>query len=73
MSYHHHRSHELRLAIPLEAKALLSLYGSEAFTEARRRAVEASNDFLARDWSEVALVVRRRSDKSASLLDPVFH
>jgi hypothetical protein len=72
MSYHH-RPHELRLAIPLEAEALIAQYGGEAFTEARRRAVEASNDFLARDWREVALVVRRRNDKAASLLDRILH
>jgi hypothetical protein len=55
MSYHQ-RPHELRLAIASEAEALISNFGDKACVEAHRRAEEASNDFLARDWSEVAHV-----------------
>jgi hypothetical protein len=65
--------HELRLAISSEAEALISDFGGEAYAEARRRAKEASSDFLARDWSEVALVITRRTGKRASLLARMFH
>jgi hypothetical protein len=71
MSYHQ-RPHELRLAISSEAEALISDFGGEAYAEACRRAEEASNDFLARDWSEVALVITRRTGKR-SLLARMFH
>ena len=72
MSYHQ-RPHELRLAISFEAEALVSDFGGEAYAEARRRAKEASNDFLARDWSEVALVITRKMGKRSSLLARMFH
>jgi len=72
MSYHH-RPHELRLAISFEAEALMSSFGDEAYGEARRRAEEASNPFLARDWSEVALTVIRKTAKRSSLLGRMFH
>ena len=45
MSYHQ-RPHELRLAISSEAEALFSDFGSEAYTEACRRASEASSGSL---------------------------
>jgi hypothetical protein len=67
MSYHQ-RPHELRLAISSEAEALIANFGGEAYAEARRRAKEASSDFLARDWSEVALIVTRKTGKHLSLL-----
>src|ERR1700677_1188 len=60
MSYHQ-RPHELRLAISSEAEALISDFGGDAYAEACRRAREASNDTLARDWSVVAATVARRS------------
>ena len=72
MSYHQ-RPHELRLAISFEAEALMSSFGDEAYVEARRRAEEASNNFLARDWSEVALTVTRKTAKRSSLLGRMFH
>ena len=72
MSYHQ-RPHDLRLAISFEAEALISGFGGEAYAEARRRAKEASSDFLARDWSEVALVVARKTGKPSSLLARLFH
>lgn len=59
MSYHQ-RPHELRLAISAAAEALISDFAGEACAEARRRAEEASSDFLARDWSHVALVDAKR-------------
>lgn len=57
----HQRPNELRLAICSTADALISELGREAYTVARRRAEEASSDALARDWSEVALVITRKT------------
>src|SRR5271166_1981925 len=54
------RPHELRLAISTEAEGLIFCFGYKAYAEARRRAEEASSDFLARDWDEVAFVSRAR-------------
>jgi len=72
MSYHK-RPHDLRLAISPEAEALISTFGGEAYVEARPRAEEASSDFLARDWSEVALMITRKMGKRSSLLARMFH
>ena len=72
MSYHQ-GPHDLRLAIAFEAEALISGFGDEASAEARRRAQEASSDFLARDWSEVALLVARKTGGRSSLLARMFH
>jgi hypothetical protein len=72
MSYHQ-RPHELRLAISSEAEALISDFGGEADAVARRRAKEASTDSLARDWSEVALVITRKTGMRSSLLARMFH
>jgi len=71
MSYHH-RPHELRLAISSEADALISGFGGEAHAEACRRAEEASNDFLAHDWSVVASTIARRSARRSSVLDALL-
>jgi hypothetical protein len=71
MSYHH-RPLELRLAISSAADALISDLGSEAYAVARRRAEEASSDFLARDWNEVAATIARRSGWRSSVLDALF-
>jgi hypothetical protein len=72
MSYHQ-RPHELRLAIAFEVEALISGFGCEAYAEARRRAEQASSDFLARDWSEVALMIARKTGNRSSLLAWMFH
>ena len=72
MSYHQ-GPHDLRLAIAFEAEALISGFGDEAYAEARRRAQEASSDFLARDWSEVALLVARKTGGRSSLLARMVH
>ena len=71
MSYHQ-RPRELRLAISPEAEALVSDFGGGAYAEACRRASEASNDSLARDWSAVAATIARRSGCRSSLLDALF-
>ena len=72
MSYHQ-GPHDLRLAIALEAETLILGFGDEAWAEARRRAQEANSDFLARDWSEVALMVTRKTGNRSSLLARMFH
>jgi hypothetical protein len=46
---------------------------TRAYVEARRRAEEASSDPLARDWSEVALVITRKTGKRSSLFARMFH
>jgi hypothetical protein len=71
MSYHQ-RPHELRLAISHEAEALVSDFGVDAYAEACRRAKEASNDSLARDWSIVAAMIARRSGRRISVLDALL-
>jgi hypothetical protein len=69
---YHQRPHELRLAISSEAEALIYDFGHEAAAVARRRAKEASSDFLARDWSVVAATIARRSGWRSSVLDALF-
>jgi hypothetical protein len=71
MSYHQ-RPRELRLAIPAEADALMSVFGGEAHAEACRRASEASSDPLERDWSIVAATIARRSGRRLSVLDALL-
>ncbi len=72
MSYHQ-RPHELRLAISSEAEALMISFGDQAYAEARLRAEEASSDFLARDWNEVASSwSRARQGSAPALLARVF-
>jgi hypothetical protein len=71
MSYHQ-RLHELRLAINPETEALVSTFGVKAYSEARRRATEASNDVLARDWSLVAAKIAHRSEWRSSVFDALF-
>jgi hypothetical protein len=70
---HPHRPHELRLAISSAADALISDLGSEAYAVARRRAEEASSDLLARDWTEVAVLITRKTASRSSLFDWLFH
>ena len=70
---HHQRSLELRLAISPTAEALMSDLGGEAYVVACRRAEEASSDLLAKDWSEVALVVARKTGRRSSWLAWMFH
>ena len=71
MSYHQ-RPHDLRLVIALEAEALTSRFGGDAYAEARRRAEEASSGLLTKDWNEVALTIARKTGKP-SLLARMFH
>ena len=68
-----HHQHELRLAVSSAAEALISDLGGEAYAVARRRAEEASSDRLARDWSDVALVIARKTGRRSPLLAWMFH
>src|SRR5271157_1241301 len=66
------RQRRVRLGIELEADALLSISGVQAYSIALKRAEEASSDEMVRDWSVVAATVARRSGRRASLLDALF-
>ena len=68
------RPHELRLGIHVEAEALISGLGVDAYSVARRRAQEASSDGMARDWSSVALAIARKTKRdAASPFATLFH
>ena len=62
----------VRLGIELEADALLSISGAQAYSIALKRAKEASSDEIARDWSVVAATVARKSGVRSSLLDALL-
>ena len=66
------RQRRVRLGIELEADALLSTSGVQAYSIALKRAEEASSDETVRDWSVVAATVARRSGVRSSLLDALF-
>ena len=63
------RPRKVRLGIELEADALLSISGAQAYSIALKRAEEASSDEMARGWSVVAATVARKSGVRSSLLD----
>jgi hypothetical protein len=62
---------QVRLGIELQADALLSNSGAQAYSIALKRA-KASSDQMARDWSVVAAIVARKSGVRSSLLDALF-
>ena len=66
------RPRSMRLGIELEADALLSISGAQAYSIALKRAQEASSAEMARDWSVVAATVARKSGARSSLLDALF-
>jgi hypothetical protein len=66
------RQRGVRLGIELEADALLSTSGVQAYSIALKRAEEASSDEMVRDWSVVAETVARKSGVRSSLLDALF-
>lgn len=70
---HPQRSPGLRLEVDHEASALITIWGSAAYSVALRRAEEASSDELADDWASVALVVERKSGKRGSFLSHLLH
>jgi hypothetical protein len=57
------RPQGLRLGIDLEAEALMSTSGGEAYWIARHRAEEASSEEMAKDWSGVANAIARKGGK----------
>ena len=66
------RPRAVRLGIDLEADALLSMSGVQAYSIALKRAEEASSEEIAHDWSVVAATVARKSGVRSSLLDAIF-
>ena len=66
------RQRRVRLGVELEADALLSISGVQAYSIALKRAEEASRDEMVRDWSVVAATVARKSGVRSSLLDALF-
>ena len=69
-----HREHlRLSLEIELEANALITNSGAEAYSVARQRAEEANSDETANDWNGVAAAISRRTRKRPHLLAHVFH
>ena len=67
------RPQGLRLGIDLEAEALMSTSGGEAYWIACRRAEEASSEEMAKDWSGVANAIARREGKRpGSILAAIF-
>ncbi len=62
------RPRELRLGVGVEAEALISNLGVDAYWVARQRAQEASSDAMARDWSSVALAIARKTRRRATPL-----
>jgi hypothetical protein len=66
------RPRRVRLGIELEADALLSVSGAQAYSIALKRAEEASSDEIAHDWSVVAARVARKSGVRSSMLDALF-
>jgi hypothetical protein len=66
------RPRGVRLGIEVEAEALLSTSGMQAYPIALERAEEASGDEMARDWSVVAATIARRSGRRAPLLDALY-
>ena len=66
------RPRAVRLGIDLEANALLSMLGVQAYSIALKRSEEASSEEIAHDWSVVAATVARKSGVRSSLLDALF-
>ena len=53
--------------IGAEAAALISDLGDGAYSEARRRAREASSDEMEREWNRVALAIARKTGRQVGL------
>jgi len=69
---HHERPRALRLRVSVEAEALTGGFGSEAYGVACQRAGEASSEMLARDWSDVALTIARKTGARSWAGAPFF-
>ena len=61
------RRREQAERIEAEADALISDLGDGAYSEARRRAREASSDEMEREWSRVALAIARKTGRKVGL------
>jgi hypothetical protein len=72
--FYRQRPQGLRLGIDLEAEALMSNSGEEAYRIASRRAEEASSDEMAKDWIGVAGAIARKAGKrpGSSILAAIF-
>jgi hypothetical protein len=66
------RPQAVRLGIDVEADALISLSGPQAYSVALMRAEEASSDEMARDWSGVAVAIARKTQRR-SRFSSMFH
>lgn len=62
----------LRLGIRLEAEALISSSGADAYRVARSRADESSSRRIAKDWSRVAVAIARKTGKRPAALGAMF-
>lgn len=67
------RPRGVRLGVDFEASALIAALGAEAQAAARARAEEASSDDIAKDWSDVASAIARRTRRRAGLIASVLH
>lgn len=61
------RRRERAERIEAEADALISALGDGAYSEARRRAREASSDEMEREWKGVALAIARKAGRRIGL------
>jgi hypothetical protein len=65
---HSQRSQGLRLGVNLEANALMTNLGTEAYSAACLHAEEASSKEMAEDWSAVANVIARKTGQRPGLV-----
>jgi hypothetical protein len=56
--------------IDAEAEALIGCFGIGAYSEARRRELEASSDAIAAGWGRVALAIARKAEGPARMPNP---
>lgn len=70
--FYQRRPEGLRLGIHVEAEALISNSGVDAYRIARRRADESSSQQIAKDWSRVAAAIARKTGKRPAALATMF-
>ena len=73
MLYRQRASQGLRLGIDLEAEALISNSGMDAYWVACRRAEEASSEDMAKGWNGVAAAIARKTGQRPSFFASMFH
>jgi len=69
----HRERLRLSLEIELEANTLIINRGAKAYSVARERAEEASNDEVASAWNGIAAAISRNTRKATSLGRHGFH